>query len=245
MNTFSEEISKTLHIYKRNCTEYTKCLIRRKEILLDGRPEEKVRQLFIYFLLNQSGLFPKTILIKVEANNHDIEIYKARENDNFKPYCPPIMIVEVKREEENLHNHEKQIERYLKQSCSQFGILYNYHQIIAYTNKDKVFSSTILKSLEDIPPLILESSNNLEKDTIEFEKAVNGNYDSFIYLANKYGRYKLNKIVFRLKDEQLPLSGSRFEFQDNKIHCYIYGKDNQKRQSFDYQKFDKLLSIIY
>ncbi|MBD2410663.1 hypothetical protein H6H01_07970 [Nostoc calcicola FACHB-3891] len=40
------------------------------------------------------------------------------------------MIVEVKREEENLHNHEKQIEKYLTKSCSEIGILYNYHQII-------------------------------------------------------------------------------------------------------------------
>ncbi|MHC5831129.1 MAG: type I restriction enzyme HsdR N-terminal domain-containing protein, partial [Nostoc sp.] len=108
--------------------------------------------------------------------------YKTIKNKYFKPYQPPLMIVEVKREEEDLQNHEKQIERYLKKSCSEIGILYNYHEIIAYKKKDTVFTSNYLNSLKDIPPLILQSSNKLEKDILEFEKAVNGSFDSFIYL---------------------------------------------------------------
>ncbi|MEH2422725.1 MAG: hypothetical protein V7K48_17950 [Nostoc sp.] len=97
MKSLSEEISITLNIYKRNYTEYTKCLIRGREIFIDGRPEEKVRQLFIYFLVKRSGLFPNEIDIKVESNNHDIEVYKTVKNKYFKPYHPPLMIVEVKR----------------------------------------------------------------------------------------------------------------------------------------------------
>jgi len=242
MNSLNEEISITLNIYKRNYTEYTKCLIRGREIVIDGRPEEKVRQLFIYFLVNQSSLFPNKIDIKVESNNHDIELYKTIKNQDFKPYSPPLMIVEVKREEENLQNHEEQIERYLKKSCSEIGILYNYHQIIAYTKKDKVFTSNHLNSLEYIPPLILQSSNKLEEDILEFEKAVNGSFDSFIYLVNKYGEYKLNTIIFRLKGEQLPISGTFFEFQDHKVN---YLENGKKRQSLNYQDFEKLVSITY
>ncbi|MEH2373396.1 type I restriction enzyme HsdR N-terminal domain-containing protein [Nostoc sp.] len=245
MTSLSEEISRKLNIYNRNYTEYTKCLIRGREIFIDGRPEEKVRQLFIYFLVKESGLFPNEIDIKIESDNHDIELYKTVKNEYFKPYCPPIMIVEVKREEENLRNHEKQIQRYLKTSCSEIGILYNYHEIIAYTKKDAVFTSNNLNSLKDIPPLILQSSNKLEKDILEFEKAVNGNFDSFIYLVNKYGKYKLNRIVFRLKREQLPIVGSFFKFQDNNLYYNIYVQDIKKQQSCDLQDFEKLVSITY
>ncbi|MBH8576480.1 type I restriction enzyme HsdR N-terminal domain-containing protein [Nostocaceae cyanobacterium CENA369] len=242
MTSLNEEIFKKLNIYNRNYAEYTKCLIRGREIVIDGRPEEKVRQLFIYFLVNESELFPNEIIIKVESNNHDIELYRSVKNEYFKPYQPPVMIVEVKREEENLQNHEKQIQRYLKKSCSKIGILYNYHQIIAYTKKDKDFMSLHLNSLRDIPPLILQSSNKLEKDTLEFEKAVSGNFDSFVYLINKYGKYKLNTIIFKLKGEELPIFGSFFEFQDNKVY---YVKDTKKQPSFNFQDFEKLVFITY
>ena len=245
MTSLSEEISRKLNIYKRNYSEYTKCLIRGKEIVIDGRPEEKVRQLFIYFLVNQSGLFPTKIDIKVESNNHDIELYQSAKNEYFKPYSPPLMIVEVKREEENLRNHEKQIERYLRTSCSKIGLLYNYQEIIAYTKTDVVFTSNHLNSLKDIPPLILQSSNRLEKDIVEFEKAVNGSFDSFVYLVNKFGKYKLNRIVFRLKSEQLPIAGYFFRFQENKLYYKIYVQDVQRQQSCDRQDFEKLISITY
>ncbi|MBN4003120.1 type I restriction enzyme HsdR N-terminal domain-containing protein [Nostoc sp. LPT] len=242
MTSLNEEISIKLNIYKRNYAEYTKCLIRGREIVIDGRPEEKVRQLFIYFLVNKSGLFANEIDIKVESNNHDIELYRTVKNKNFNPYQPPLMIVEVKREEEDLQNHEKQIERYLKKSCSEIGVLYNYHEIIAYTKKDKVFTSNYLNNIEDIPPLILQSSNILEKDILEFEKAVNGSFKSFIHFINKYGKYKLNTIIFRLKGEQLPISGTFFEFQDNKVN---YLKNGKNWQSFNYQDFERLISITY
>ncbi|MBD2614960.1 MAG: type I restriction enzyme HsdR N-terminal domain-containing protein [Nostoc sp. ZfuVER08] len=245
MASLTEEIYRTLNIYKRNYTEYTKCLVRGKEIILDGRPEEKVRQFFIYFLVNQSGLFPNKIDIKVESDHHDIELYKAVKNQYFKPYSPPIMIIEVKREEENLLNHEKQIEKYLKKSCSEIGILYNYHQIIAYTNRNAVFRSNNLNSLTDIPPLVLQSSNDIENDILDFQKAVNGSFDSFNYLTNKYGKYALNTIIFRLKGEQLPIAGCFFKFQDNKVYYDVYGKYAKKQQSFNYQDFEKLVSITY
>ncbi|AFY43186.1 type I restriction enzyme HsdR N-terminal domain-containing protein [Nostoc sp. PCC 7107] len=245
MATLNEEVSKILNIYKRNYTKYTKCLIRGKEIVIDGRPEEKVRQLFIYFLVNKRNLFPNKINIKVESNNHDIEIYKTVINTYFNPYCPPIMIVEVKREDENLSNHKAQIERYLKKSSAEIGILYNYSEIIAYTKQDGVFTSKYLNSLDDVPPLILQTSNTLEKDTSEFKKAINGNFESFTYLVKKYGKYKLNTIIFKLKEEELQISGYFFEIQNEKVYCYVYGKSPKKQQSFNSQEFDKLISITY
>ncbi|MFN6466220.1 MAG: hypothetical protein RMZ41_031000 [Nostoc sp. DedVER02] len=142
----------------------------------------------------------------------------------------------------DLQNHEEQIERYLKKSGSEIGILYNYHDIIAYTKKDAVFTSSYLNSLKDIPPLILQNSNKLEKDILEFEKAVNGSFDSFIYLIKKYGEYKLNTIIFRLKSEQLPVLGAFFESKDHQVN---YLRNGKIRQSFNSQDFEKLVSIIY
>ncbi|MDF5709545.1 MAG: hypothetical protein PUP90_18265 [Nostoc sp. S4] len=99
-----------------------------------------------------------------------------------------------------------------------------------------------LNSLKDIPPLILQSSNKLEEDILEFEKAINGSFDSFVYLVKKYGKYKLNTIIFKLKNEQLPVSGAFFESQDRQVN---YLKNGKNWQSLNYQDFEKLVSIIY
>lgn len=153
--------------------------------------------------------------------------------------------MEVKREEEDLYNHEAQIERYLKQSSAEIGILYNYHEIIAYKNQNGIFKSQYLNNLENIPPLILQISNKLETDTLEFEKAKNGNFESFTYLVNKYGKYKLNTIIFQLKGGELPSSGYFFEIQKERVYCYVYGKSLKKQQSFKSQEFERLISISY
>jgi hypothetical protein len=83
MTSFNKEVQKKLDIYtKKNNQAYIKCLIRGIEIPINGRPEELVRQIFIHFLIKESGLFPNRINIKVEANNHDIEIHKKAKNVN-------------------------------------------------------------------------------------------------------------------------------------------------------------------
>ncbi|MBD2410664.1 hypothetical protein H6H01_07975 [Nostoc calcicola FACHB-3891] len=91
----------------------------------------------------------------------------------------------------------------------------------------------------------MQNYNNTDKDLLDFEKAVNGNFDSFSYLAKKYGKYALNIINFRLKSEQLPIAGCFLKFQDRKVYYDIYGKYAKKQQSFNYQDFEKLISITY
>ena len=91
MTNLRREIETKLNIYtKKYQEEYIKCLIRGIEIPIKVRPEELVRQLFIDFMINESGLFPDLINIKVEVNNHDVEIYKKPEYDNFQPYQSPL-----------------------------------------------------------------------------------------------------------------------------------------------------------
>jgi hypothetical protein len=49
-------------------------------------------------------------------------------------------------------------------------------------------------------------------------------------------------MIFRLKGEKLPISGTFFEFQVHKVN---YLKNGKKRQSLNYQDFEKLVSITY
>ena len=244
MTDLQQEISTKLSRYPKDYQEYTKCLIRGIQIPMNGRPEELIRQIFIHFFIKESGLFPDIISIHVEANNHDVEIYKKQKDKNFKPYESPLIIVEVKREDVNLKNHYNQIERYLKKACCNLGILYNYHEIIAFTKKDDQFKINNLKSLTDIQTLILQTNNNND-DLLYFEKAQNGNFDSFAYLIRKYGKYTTNKVVFKLKQQQSEIEGYLFNIQGNKVYYDICGKYSQKQQNFDYQDFEKLISIAY
>lgn len=246
MNDLKQEIQKQLNIYlKEYNQEYIKCLIRRIEIPINGRPEELVRQIFLHFIIKESGWFPDKINVKVEANNHDIEIYKKQANEDFKPHQSPLIIVEVKREDTNLQNHYNQIQRYLTNAACNIGILYNYHQIIAIIKKHNEFEINYLTSLRDIGNFILHKNNNVEHGLLEFEKAQNGNLESFIYLVGKYGNYTTHKVVFKIKHQESEIDGYLFNVQGNKVYYKICGKDSQEKQNFDSQDFEKLISIRY
>lgn len=246
MSYLNQEIQKKLVPYlKEYNQQYIKCLIRGIEIPINGRPEELVRQIFLHFLVNESGLLPDKINVKVEASNHDIEIYKKQQNEDFKPHQNPLMIVEVKREDVNLQNHYNQIQRYLTNADCHLGILYNYHEIIAVIKENNEFEINHLKNLKDIQDLILHKNNSVEHGLLEFEKAQNGNLESFAYLIGKYGTYTTHKVVFKVKHQQSEINGYLFNVQENKVYYKICGKYSQKQQSFDYQDFEKLISITY
>ncbi|HYW18565.1 MAG TPA: type I restriction enzyme HsdR N-terminal domain-containing protein [Nodularia sp. (in: cyanobacteria)] len=246
MTYLNQEMQQKLDIYsKKYNQQYTKCLFRGIEIPLDGRPEELVRQLFLHFIIKESGLFPDLINIKVESNNHDIEIYKKHQNSNFTPHQTPLVIVEVKREEVNLQNYYNQIQRYLTKAGCHLGILYNYHDIIAFVRKNDEFEINYLESLKDIEELIIPKDNRVAHGLLEFEKAQNGNFDSFIYLIDKYGKYTTNTVTFKIKSEQSEIEGYLFDVRENKIYYKMCGKYSKKSQSFDVQDFEKLIAIRY
>lgn len=245
MTYINKEIQRKLNIYSRNNQEYIKCLIRKIEFAINGRPEELVRQLFIYNLINETNLLQDAIAVKVEANNHDIEIYKQQKNNNFKPHQVPVVIVEVKREDVNLHNHYAQIKRYLIRACCNVGILYNYRNIILFYKKGDDFEINYLKTFKDIEELVLKQINTIDRNLIEFEQAQRGNFQSFIYLVTKYGKYTTNRIAFKLKNQQAEIKGYFFNVKDNKVYYDLCGQYNTKQQSFEQKDFDKLISITY
>ena len=250
MDQLCEEILQQLNFYKRNHTQYTKCLCREIELAISNKPEEKIRQIFLYFLINESGLFPDLISLKVEFNNLDIAIYKNSKLGYFKPWRPPTAIIEVKREEEDLLNHEKQLLRYLDEQRSSVGILFNSSDLILFKKSDTEarFSKSHLKSVKDVPDVLREALNRVDNDLLEFEKARNGDVNSFIYLIKKYGKYALHKFTFVLKNNCNPITGCFFTYDQDCIYYDIYGKYSRKQKEkfrFKSHDFDKLISIIY
>lgn len=240
------EMRSKLIIYSKNNQKYTKCLVRHTEIALDGRPEELVRQLFIHYLINECEMLTDNIYIKVEANNHDIEVYKKEINHNFKPHQPPLIIVEVKRENAILQNHYSQIKRYLKNARCDMGILYNFHKIILFTKTVDDFNEKHLENFKEVEEILFKESrvsrgNQLE----EFEKAQNGDFESFAYLVSKYGKYTTNTIVFKLRSQPLEIKGYFFNVKGDKVYYDPCGQFANRQQFFERQDFEKLVSIAY
>jgi len=241
----NQEMRQKLDIRSANNQNYTKCLIRNLEIAIDSRPEELVRQLFIHHLTKESTLLKGKIEIKVESNNHDIEIYKLEKNPNFKPYQSPTVIVEVKREDVNLQNYHAQIQRYLTKSNCSVGILYNYHKTILFLKRNDYFETNQLANFQEVEKIILKSSNIINPNLLEFEKAQKGDFESFTYLVSKYGKYTTNTILFKLKTLQPELKGYFFNVQGNRVYYDLCGQYSRRQQFFERQDFEKLVSIKY
>lgn len=247
MSPSCAEILGRLSIYKRNYSEYTKCLSRDIEVLVSGRPEELVRQVLLYFLLCESRLFPDTIDVKTEYNNLDIVVYRRPTEEFFRPLQKPLAIIEVKREEANLLDYENQLFEYMKEQRGNTGVLFNGNEIIAYEKRsDGDFVKWSLNSLSDLGDLLQRLSSRKDPDIWHFQQARDGDIDSFIYLAQKYGKYTLHQFTFTLKDHPTPINGCCFRFQEQRV-CYdIYGKYSLKKNFwFNRSEFDCLISIIY
>lgn len=245
MNSLERELQRHLNIYYRNNQRYTKCLLRNIEIAIDTRPEEIVRQIFIHYLIRANRLLTDKIYIKVEANNHDIEIYKKCNNPNFQPHQSPLIIVEVKRKYTILQNHYNQIERYLRNARCNTGILYNYHQIILFNKVGDDFTNENLRKLEDVDKILLAKNTDVDCNLLKFEKAQRGDIESFKYLVQKYGKYTTNTIIFKLRNQPLEIKGCFFKLKENKVYYDLCGQFADRQQFFNCQDFEKLVSITY
>ena len=248
MDQTCKEILNNLNIYEKKHTQYTRCLCRNIELLISNKPEEKIRQIFLYFLIKRSGLFPEQINLKVEYNNLDIAIYKNFVSESFRPWQAPIAIVEVKREKEYLPNHENQLLKYLDEQLSSMGILFNARDIILLKkskNEDHLLKKH-LKSIEDVPVILSETLIKKNVDYSEFKKAKYGNIKSFISLIKKYGKYTLHKFTFMLKTSSKPITGCCFSINQDFIYYDLYAKySRKKRFSFRSYDFEQLISVIY
>ena len=241
------EIRSKLCTYERDYLQYTKCLCRGIELLLSGKPEEVVRQVFLYFLIHESELFPNTISVRTEHNNLDIAIYKPPTEEQFRPRQAPVVIVEVKREDAYLPDHKDQLFRYMKEQRTSVGILFNGNEVIVYEKgTEGVSKKGQLDSLSELRDLLKCVLCRDEVDLCEFQCARDGDVDSFIYLASKYGKYTVHQFKFTLKNTLMLITGCCFQVQGQRIYYDIYGKYGpKKRFSFDRCEFERLISMIY
>ncbi len=62
MSYLNDEMRRRLNTHSRNNQEYIRCLIRKIEIPINGRPEELVRQMFLHYLIQESKSLTDKIL---------------------------------------------------------------------------------------------------------------------------------------------------------------------------------------
>lgn len=129
---------------------YITCAIRDKEIKLT--PEEAVRQLYIYKLMNEYGYAASRIQLETpihfgrEVKRADIAIM-----DKNRPMVPYI-IVELKKPK--LTDGKEQLKSYCNATGASIGVWTNGEQISCYNRKDPNF----FEEISDIPKTLRISS---------------------------------------------------------------------------------------
>lgn len=139
---------------------YVTCAIRDKEIKLT--PEEAVRQLYIYKLMNDYGYATSRIQLETpihfgrEVKRADIAIM-----DKDRPMVPYI-IVELKKPK--LTDGKEQLKSYCNATGAPIGVWTNGEQISCYNRKDPNF----FEEISDIPKATQKLSDIInEKFTYE------------------------------------------------------------------------------
>lgn len=139
---------------------YITCAIRDKEIKLT--PEEAVRQLYIYKLMNEYGYAASRIQLETpihfgrEVKRADIAIM-----DKNRPMVPYI-IVELKKPK--LTDGKEQLKSYCNATGAPIGVWTNGEQISCYNRKDPNF----FEEISDIPKATQKLSDIInEKFTYE------------------------------------------------------------------------------
>lgn len=170
---------------------YIKCLVRGKEIKLT--PEEAVRQLYIYKLMNEYGYEASRIQLETpihfgrEVKRADIAIM-----DKDRPMVPYI-IVELKKPK--LTDGKEQLKSYCNATGAPIGVWTNGEQISCYNRKDPNF----FEMISDIPKATQKLSDILsEKYTYDDLRA-----------RDKISREKrsLRNLIKEMEDEVLASAG--------------------------------------
>ncbi len=217
-------------------SKYIDCVIRKQRILLF--PEEKVRQAILLFLINYTEITPDNYVFKVEYNNLDIAIYHKPKVLEFQPIRRPLLIIEVKRKNEDILKHVPQLLNYLDLNSCNDGILANCQQLYLYSKnykyKKKQFNLTMLNGYF----ASCQSDGNVKY----FELAQCGDVDSFVLLVNKYGR--TNKIRFLCSDYKIPIDTHLVSQISNYIIFDFCGRYQKKQTKILKNSFVKLISIL-
>ncbi len=222
--------------YEIEGRRYIDCVIRKQRILL--LPEEEVRQAILVYLIRYTNINEDNYIFKVEHNNLDIAVYYKNKLNNFQPVCSPILIIEVKRKNENLSNHEAQILKYLEINSCTHGLLTNSQKIFLYSVKNNFKKrhfeiNSLNQYLEWYKP---------DDDIDLFESAENGNIESFMFLIKKYGKTCKFNLVFTGYETPIDI------FWVSQINDFIFfdfcGIYKKKQPRINKNNFVRLISIF-
>lgn len=222
---------------KSNGKFFMKCLIREKEIQL--KPEEIVRQLFIYKLLNFYG-YPKS-QIEVE---HEISFGREKKRAdivivNKEHVDAAYIIVEVKRP--NVDSGEEQLKSYCHASGAPVAVWTNGEKIAYWTRQEP----NIFIPLSDIPYADqtledmqtkrwyfedLKENDILSKGTLTLSKLIKELEDDILANAGVDSFEEVFKLIFtKLYDE------FRSDNEENRYLHFrnynVYKKDDSKEET--------------
>ena len=229
------------NIYLKNGKPYIKCLIRGKEIQI--KPEEIVRQLFIYRLIKTYGYNPTQIKLEVpvkmgsdSSKRADIVIF-AEDNPTAE-----YIIVEVKKPK--LSEGKGQLKSYCNATGATIGVWTNGEEISFYHRKDPNF----FESISDIP----KSTQKLE-DILREQKTISYLIENDIL---QKGNKTLKKLIVELEDDVLANAGvNAFEEVFKLIYTKLYdefesGRDKTRTLEFrnyydDDSKLEKIIQELF
>ena len=194
-------------------TAYIKCLVRNKEVQL--KPEEAVRQLYLYRLINTYNYPISRIAVEYpvqfgrEKKRADIVIFE-NENSNVE-----YIIVELKRP--NFEDGKEQLRSYCYATNAKIGVWTNGKNISHYVRKqdEKKTDRILFESLDDLPT----ADQDLE-DILKDPKTID-------YLRKndvlKSERKTLSELIKEIEDEVLANSGEDvFEEVFKLIYTKLY-----------------------
>lgn len=214
---------------------------------ISNRPEELVRQSLLYFISNKCNLPTGLFDIKVEHNNLDVAIFQLPTNSLFRPFPIPSVIFEIKRQEANLSDHEEQLLGYLKSNRADTGVLFNGIEILLYQiDRNGLNNTRVILSHRDLGNILETLVKKKAPDLEAFQKASAGDFESFILLTKKYGRYTLHKFTFTLQNSPTPITGCCFRYKEEEVRFDHYGKyAGKKIFAFHRSQFTGLISLLY
>ncbi len=207
--------------YKDN-NPYTICIIRDKEIRLT--PEEVVRQLFLYKLINTYGYNRDRIQLEYgihfgrEVKRADIVIL-----DSINPTVPYI-IVELKKPK--LSEGKEQLKSYCNATGAPIGVWTNGEQISYYNRKDPNY----FEDISDIPKAT-EKLSDIINEQITYEQL-----KKMDKLQNE--KKSLKNLIQEMEDEVLAGAGvDSFEEVFKLIFTKLYDELMAARDRTSYLKF--------
>lgn len=218
-----EEISAIeAKIFTKKYKPHIKCLIRDKEIQL--KPEEVVRQLFLYRLINFYGY--KISQIKLE---HAIKFGRETKRADiviFEKNNPTAEYIIVELKKPKLKDGKEQLKSYCNATGATIGVWTNGENISFYQRKNPNY----FESISDIP-----KANQTLKDILREPKTIADLVrDDILQKGNK----TLKKLIIELEDDILANAGvNSFEEVFKLIYTKLYdefesGRDKNRTLEF-------------